>query len=64
MKCICGYEHQSGYNEDTGNWEYNLIGDKPFIQSELKILYQDHYYDQKIKTIFICPKCGTLKIYL
>ena len=52
MNCICGYDDLDGH---------------AFIRSELNIAYEDPKVDDwhnptKIKPIFICPKCGTLKI--
>ena len=64
IKCNCGYEYGSKYNNDG---DKILIGDKEFIYSDLKIPYQkegDWPRCIEMKTIIICPKCGTLKINL
>jgi hypothetical protein len=61
MKCVCGYEDFI-YNED----ESEIIKfNEDFIQSELKVVFEadGNYYRQlKSETVYICPKCGTLKI--
>jgi rubredoxin len=62
MECkACGYIYEEGYN-DKDEWTV-LQGDKDFIRTDNKIIFNENF-DDKIKTIFICPKCGVLKIKL
>jgi acetone carboxylase gamma subunit len=58
MKCVCGYEYSDDYDE---NGEQILIGDEEFLISKFELPY-NQYEDIKIETVFICPKCGTLKV--
>ena len=66
MKCICGYEHESGI-DDEGEWQDNLIGDAEFIRIEGTIFrkyvtngtYLGLYEDVDL---FACPKCGTVRM--
>jgi hypothetical protein len=58
MKCNCGYD-------DTDS--VVTIGIEPFIRTELKVTYEsegDYYKNLNSRTVYICPKCGTLKINL
>lgn len=57
MKCVCGYEYNTKYE----NGKEILIGDEEFIPSKNSLTYRADK-DLCNKTIFICPKCGTLKI--
>lgn len=58
MKCICGYEYGATYN---GDGKQILIGDIEFEIAEESIYLKIGTAYVK-KSIFICPKCGTLKI--
>lgn len=59
MKCICGYEHEAGIDEQ-GNWQEHLKGDKRFILVN-KLLMEE---DGDVQTMFLyaCPKCYTVKL--
>lgn len=62
MKCVCGYEYD--YNFIDGE-KVVITGDKPFINSGLWAVFEiddDYYPTVTRETIYICPKCGTLKI--
>ena len=59
IKCVCGYEYGSEY-DDVGC--EILHGDEEFIFTDNKVTYREDYAD-RAKTIIICPKCHTLKIY-
>lgn len=67
MKCVCGYEHESGI-DDNGVWQKNLIGDESFVVSETELKFnlsiRESVYSNVYKKIYVCPKCGTLKIDL
>ncbi len=61
MKCeACKYEYTATYNEDGKEF---LIGDREFecIDNSFFVKINNNYL---YKTIWICPKCGTLKIEL
>lgn len=63
MKCLCGYEHKSGYTEDMKEWKEHLIGDEDFKQisgSTFKIR-RDGFWNEKEVELYICPKCGTVR---
>jgi hypothetical protein len=61
MKCLCGYEHESGLDEDA-NYKENLLGDEPFsrIQGSTFKKYLGMGETNEIY-LYICPKCGTIK---
>jgi hypothetical protein len=62
MKCICGYDEYQ-YNDFD-----EIIGkNEDFIRSDMKISFEtdgNYYKQNKVETVWICPKCGTLKIYM
>jgi hypothetical protein len=65
MKCNCGYEYEEGTRQD-GTWGI-LIGHHEFKKSTLTITYNNEQgewdCDRLVnKIVYICPKCGTLKI--
>jgi len=76
MKCAaCKYEYDHSTDWDaepvinikTKKKEHpNLnIGDKNFIESGLNAAWQDHRaWETRMESIYICPKCGTLKVNL
>ena len=58
MKCNCGYD-------DTDSDV--TIGIEPFIRTELKVTYESEgnwHKNLNCRTVYICPKCGMLKIDL
>jgi hypothetical protein len=64
MKCLCGYEHRHGIN-DNGIWQENLIGDEEFIQIEgsiLRVKTNNYYSDHTDISLFACPKCSTVRM--
>ena len=61
MKCVCGYEHDTSWDDD-GNMKD--IGDEEFIYISGHGLYiqgSGYYGDKKVE-LYACPKCKTLKI--
>lgn len=64
MKCICGYAHEDGI-DDNGDWQKNLIGDKKFIQIRGNFFIEDDYSyhrDEERISLYACPKCGTVRM--
>jgi hypothetical protein len=62
MKCeACKYEYNVKYDEDG---EEILIGDEQFIPSKTTLTYSPEKWELYNSTIWICPKCGALKIEL
>lgn len=63
MKCICGYEHESGL-DDGGDWNDNLKGDEEFILIKGVTFYKRTGIVSLEKKIYLkaCPKCHTVKI--
>ena len=59
MKCVCGYEHEAGIDEH-GVYHDSLKGDSRFIK--VQDIAVDLDRQVKIKTIFMCPKCFTLRV--
>jgi rubredoxin len=65
MKCeACKYEYNVKYDEDG---EEILIGNEQFISSELRITINQKQgaWDcdrLSVETVWICPKCGALKV--
>jgi hypothetical protein len=59
MKCVCGYKHERGIDEN-GDWQENLIGDEAFIEIEEKIIYLS-FGGTKRLYIYGCPKCQTIR---
>jgi len=56
MECkACGYKQI--FDFDRNKW----IGDKDFIFIQ-DVGIENEYREQKIKQIYACPKCGTLKL--
>ena len=65
MKCICGYKHGWIWINDEHIEVKGEHGE--FRQSHLELpLTQGDYYSSYIsmKTIYICPQCGTLRVEL
>jgi hypothetical protein len=61
MKCICGYEHQSGF--DDGEWKENIIGDERFIKVDGVIFMRDMHTNEEDRVyLYACPKCGTVRM--
>jgi hypothetical protein len=64
MKCVCGYKHQEGL-DDNGKWQDNLIGDIEFhrIHGSTFKISEGHWgdYDEEVK-LYACPKCGTVRM--
>jgi hypothetical protein len=64
MKCVCGYEHE--YNNEL------FKGKDIFIKTEIQVnnwickLYtsENRHKNSAIRTMYACPKCGTLKIII
>jgi hypothetical protein len=62
MNCVCGYKHESGV-DDSGKYQENLIGDKPFMLISGVILEtsgNSFYDDTERITLYICPKCSSV----
>jgi hypothetical protein len=59
MKCICGYEHESGLDE-SGHWQEKLKGDKHFILVNKGYIDEDGDIQQRL--LYACPKCYTVKL--
>lgn len=60
MKCVCGYEECAGIRFDRN--EGYIQG---FIESKFVIKYEKDINSSfyiKEEPVYICPKCGTLKI--
>lgn len=55
MKCICEYERFFDFDRDK--W----IGDKEFIFIQ-KVIIKIDIFEEAFRSIYACPKCGTLKI--
>lgn len=70
--CICGYKYKRDDwgRDNNGNIKYYPdAGEEKFIRSELKITINKKQGEWdcdriSIKEVYICPKCGTLKIDL
>lgn len=62
MKCICGYVHESGIN-DNGEWKDNLVGDEKFylILGHFRRDSSYRYEDSVKVNLYICPKCCTVR---
>lgn len=60
MKYVCGYDEYI-YNDDD-----EIAGkNENFIHSHMTISFETDgncYRQNKVEPIFICPKCGTLKV--
>jgi hypothetical protein len=58
MICNCGYDDE----------DFDVtIEVEPFIRTELKVTYEsegNYYKNLNSRTVYICPKCGALKINL
>jgi len=67
MKCFaCDYAYEQDYISEVPKGRRKerdvlktIKGDVDFIRSDMKITYHDNF---QAHTIFICPKCGTLRI--
>lgn len=63
MKCLCGYEHKSGF--DDGKWKDNLIGDEEFIRLTPDVFETQtgfYSYDTSKVSLYACPKCNTVRM--
>jgi len=54
------YEYDHGYNLDTQ--KNNEIGNDKFIRPGMRLSYEIAWEPIEAKDVYICPKCGTLKI--
>lgn len=66
MKCVCGYEHGFKQNEN-GELIFCYGEYGSFILSKIDIPYKvkgDFYEVLCNSSVWICPKCGTLKIQM
>ena len=72
MKCVCGYEQLDDWElknrlEEDPNF---VNGDEEFKGSQLPVRIQMYtagyrgYTGIEDKTLYACPKCGTVKITL
>jgi len=64
MKCVCGYKHGESVFDPTDEWsrsEDPENGKDPFIQLDMKVSYTQDFYEYS-KYLYVCPKCGTVKI--
>jgi len=61
MKCVCGYEHTGGVDEN-GKYKDHLVGDKVFAKIEGSTFkrYLGMGETEEIY-LYACPKCGTIK---
>jgi len=66
MKCLCGYAHYEDYEiEDMINNIDFVQGDEKFLRSKNSMFFdnENSYYSDTIeRSVYACPKCGTLKI--
>lgn len=62
MKCrACKYE----YEKRMMGLGIEGKGDEEFLTSKTPIIVDDcSYRGERVETVYICPKCGTLKINL
>lgn len=64
MKCVCGYEHQTKWNQELEFGE-TVVGDKPFeeIRGNFTRIARDTYSRHIVDvTLYACPKCGTIRM--
>jgi hypothetical protein len=61
MKCVCGYKYEEKWNEEK-KCSLPIIGDDAFINVDTKCTVRTDGYHQRDVNIYVCPKCGTLKI--
>lgn len=57
MKCVCGYEYETEYNDDGRN--VVVKGCKPFKEHHITV------YDgtePSVVYLYACPKCNTVKL--
>lgn len=64
MKCACGYECEITYKN---KYEEFIKGDEQFIETKIQCYIIPNWassYSSRTeeKTVYACPKCGTLKI--
>ena len=69
MKCVCGYKSGMSWEPiegDESNTELvEIKGDKDdFICTRLNVTYEKRNFNLTSQDVYICPKCGTLKINL
>jgi len=61
MKCVCGYEHETGLDENN-NWQDFLKGDERFINiTGSTFMRRGEYHQDAHIYLHACPKCGTIK---
>lgn len=62
MKCVCGYEHESGI-DDKGKYQDDLIGDEEFTKIT-GVVFKDEtdFFNERKVYLFACPKCGTVRM--
>jgi len=63
MKCLCGYEHESGL-DDKGNFQENLTGDKKFTLLSDRFHIDDvGFLKEEVRVyLWCCPKCSTVQM--
>jgi hypothetical protein len=64
MKCVCGYEHETQWNKEQ-KYNETIVGDESFKICESQLSFkddEDYFVPSSMRSIYACPKCGTLKI--
>ena len=64
LTCACGYKAGRGdvFDEEEGTVDIIEEGDEPFVKSKMKMYLGSKYGFPEFRIVYICPKCGTLKI--
>ncbi len=62
MKCVCGYEHESGLDENS-KWNGFLKGDEKFIPLTGSTFMECEGHGQYREVhLYACPKCNTVRM--
>lgn len=59
MKCVCGYEYEENY---TGGEKIVVAGDAPFRRYTV-VMFNCDEHSHDTKTIYVCPKCATMRFF-
>ncbi len=65
MKCICGYDSEYREPPPTIDYTYELEHPESIPKKFIKLDSHDYQgYSTLSRTLYACPKCGTVKVEL
>lgn len=60
--CVCGYVHETGFDEDGKDWNPFLRSDIEFHEIDGTFILNGRDWETTKVRLIVCPKCNTVKI--